>query len=1466
MAHGIFFPQVVITPPKKKNDTRIISTNNLVVHYKLGNTDDAWFNNLDLTNNGSITFKRGAIDKVAKLDTSPQRLTRAHTTLLNPKIKDYTWVVHFRGAIDEAAESFPRLISKMAGGNSIGYRLYMSDTVGDVRIEVDDGTTNAQAVLSNADYLDGKEHIAIATMDRTGLLLKIMVDSRDNSAQVAIPGGVGSIAGTLNYSLGDQDDSPVHQFFGEIGEVRQYERILTAAEQDILFRAKTRYIIGTEEQGGSIKCKQMEPSSLNIRINGQDALFRDLYQPAGQVCVLHDVVSLDKLRAWYSFHTLDDESLKDNDLTLNNSPRVATIKLDGDLLDSVGSNNGTLGAGTEQYVKDVADLLFKRGFKKSFDFDGSSYVSISDFDEFNGNGGTELSVFARFKRAAGPTGDTIVAHLASAGNQRAWVLQFDGSDHLRAVVYDTGASAVKKIYDTPLTYDDSLWHNFGFTWSSGTLKIFVDGVEITPVITEDDAMTTIHNSTAEISIGSQGGGANPITGQVSKVDVFSSALTATQVKAIFENDSSELAKDGGLLSGVGDHYTAIDSESLNLSKKRAFTIVCKVLAHPETAQRKTVWVKTNDMVTITQAGYGVNRVDPTVPANARFRFSLQDGTNQELFDGPLGGFPDDKEIFYAVRYNGNEDRSGITLDTDAVKTTFSAAAFNLAAGDIMNLDQSLGFGGGTRSGAFDIKFFAMWDRELTDAEILDLRTLTRPKLACLFDGIIMDTPTDRKTNTPFNIIATDYLYDRLNNEALTRAYPGDQDVGDIMADSVTKTSLLDDFINTDIDRLRVSSLGKYFIRESMLNVFKWATKAGGSVFYSKRRGSNRYIFHHKINKMPSGLTLTKSNIRGKPGSTLYKSGTSLHDTATSVEVEGGVINTEEETQTFDNGTNKATDTLYYAFKVTPEFIRYGQLELKMYKEGEPSPLRIEIREDKAGDPAGPEAVELASVILDPTDVPAAAADAEFIPVDFDILLDTGKTYWVTIFINGDATNRYHIKDNGGTVDTSTETSPDDITWTPVGYTLVYKWSRKEPILSLAKNSTLQQEVKVRKLVFKDDEITDKDTARIIARGILERVGKKQVYIQGLKVKGINIVPIPGESLIFNDDLLGFNSEQVEVQQVKTMMRLGKVGAIDQIEFVIGDKIRDPALIFTDFLAAFRNSLTSDQQVVTDTRINAENQPIGVLATGVRVPPIKQSQDIGLDGIIVVGDPPDEVQLLPAAMLWDHDDVDPANIVADLPLSGHPRDTVGTNHGTWTGNEKYAQGFTPQSKVADLDGASHIVLANEANFDREINQAFSVVIAMKPLTGIVNLDILFVKDANINSGAGGYGAFHGGVDTITFRISDGTTLHDVNSTSGSVPIGKFVFLVFTKAAAANRSSMKIYVNKVLNATGAAQAMSGTALNANAFRIGKDNQPREPFALMGDFKFFNSELSQAQIDDLFEAWKNKYDLGVIDEDDL
>jgi len=560
------------------------------------------------------------------------------------------------------------------------------------------------------------------------------------------------------------------------------------------------------------------------------------------------------------------------------------------------------------------------------------------------------------------------------------------------------------------------------------------------------------------------------------------------------------------------------------------------------------------------------------------------------------------------------DRDGnVTMDLDGAS---AATPVSISAVGNINNYEKLIIGAGLDStgtpvnhlnGQLDGMF--VYERVLTATEKTDANSSTTPSLACLLDGIIKNRPSKRRTSLPFTIDVQDYLFDRLSNDDLTLQFSGTTKVSDMLITTVARSILSSKFNTTNVTTIDISVEGKYFIREQLLDVFRWIADSGNCVFYSKKRGTNRYMFFHKKLATHSGIIIQPVNLL-----TDYGYGDDLYQTSNIIEVEGGMLKTIEEQQTFDNGTSKNSDTLYYAVKATPEFLEYGQFDIKLKKTGSPDDLHIELREDKAGNPAGPPALVLAAVEIPKDKVTTIMA---LVSVDFDVVLKgahpSASTYWVVIFIEGDATNRYSFADNGGTVDTNMKTSSDDVSWAAVGYTFVYNFKRKDPVLVTVKDSTHVESYESRKLRFSDPTITDKTTARIIARGILERLGKTLLFIEDVEVKNLTGIPIPGHAVTLTDNIGTYNpgfNQDFEVQKVTVPLPRGHGGFFHKMTLDIGDKAQDSQKLFEQLVADLRRQIASDQQVFTDTRSWGENVKIGIRITGRQVIPFGGHQRIG----------------------------------------------------------------------------------------------------------------------------------------------------------------------------------------------------------------------------------------------------------------
>lgn len=147
----------------------------------------------------------------------------------------------------------------------------------------------------------------------------------------------------------------------------------------------------------------------------------------------------------------------------------------------------------------------------------------------------------------GPAQDNqiVLSHYDSGSNQRSWTIGTANSAwspgdtaDLAVIISQNGALVTNyKIYEATTTdaFDDS-WHHIAFTWSSASgLKLYVDGVPQTTSKISDLAVTSLHDSSANLMLGalfSSGSPANFWEGLVNDIRIYDTVLTDDQILEI----------------------------------------------------------------------------------------------------------------------------------------------------------------------------------------------------------------------------------------------------------------------------------------------------------------------------------------------------------------------------------------------------------------------------------------------------------------------------------------------------------------------------------------------------------------------------------------------------------------------------------------------------------------------------------------------------------------------------------------------------------------------------------------------------------------------------------------------------------------------------------------------------------------------------------------------------------------------
>lgn len=198
---------------------------------------------------------------------------------------------------------------------------------------------------------------------------------------------------------------------------------------------------------------------------------------------------------------------------------------DGEAFDLAGNNNGI-------FAGAVNGVTFSPGkVGQAFNFNGSGYVSVNDNTTLNPT--NQITVDSWVNTTSSGSFEGMVSKFNhSNGNvtDDSYNLSLETDGRVRWQVV-TSANSSGYILDSPNPINDGAWHFVAGTYDGTTMRLYVDGVEVASAA----ASGTITSSTTPLYIG--GGlfadAPNYFTGMLDEVEIFSRALTATEVSDIF---------------------------------------------------------------------------------------------------------------------------------------------------------------------------------------------------------------------------------------------------------------------------------------------------------------------------------------------------------------------------------------------------------------------------------------------------------------------------------------------------------------------------------------------------------------------------------------------------------------------------------------------------------------------------------------------------------------------------------------------------------------------------------------------------------------------------------------------------------------------------------------------------------------------------------------------------------------------
>ena len=131
------------------------------------------------------------------------------------------------------------------------------------------------------------------------------------------------------------------------------------------------------------------------------------------------------------------------------------------------------------------------------------------------------------------------------------------------LISDNGAYAdhFKVITSSAVVFDNS-WHLVGFTWNSGTLTAYVDGLA-SGAMSGPATGTSIYNSTADITIGCglSTAPAMYFSGLLDEARLYNAAIPTSQIKEQYYAGLNSLLASGGI--SKEEYNQRVQSLSLN---------------------------------------------------------------------------------------------------------------------------------------------------------------------------------------------------------------------------------------------------------------------------------------------------------------------------------------------------------------------------------------------------------------------------------------------------------------------------------------------------------------------------------------------------------------------------------------------------------------------------------------------------------------------------------------------------------------------------------------------------------------------------------------------------------------------------------------------------------------------------------------------------------------------------------------
>ena len=211
------------------------------------------------------------------------------------------------------------------------------------------------------------------------------------------------------------------------------------------------------------------------------------------------------------------------------------------------------------------------------DLNGTNqYISVLDNADLDITDNLSVVIRAKSDLAELSADSTLIGKWLGTGDEREWILLYNDTDEkLRLSLGNPSTGVGQCEYDSDAAVDIENANSVGFTFSAGTIQLYVNGVAITGSVTTGSIPSTLYNGTANLNIGATNEGAAAFfNGQLYDARIYKDTiLTAAEMLAIHNGTEGEVSATRAAhypiangegsrtpdVSGNGNHGTLMNS-------------------------------------------------------------------------------------------------------------------------------------------------------------------------------------------------------------------------------------------------------------------------------------------------------------------------------------------------------------------------------------------------------------------------------------------------------------------------------------------------------------------------------------------------------------------------------------------------------------------------------------------------------------------------------------------------------------------------------------------------------------------------------------------------------------------------------------------------------------------------------------------------------------------------------------------